>query len=1531
MPGPWIEGKANVNWLREQTFEEGSIFEIRGYDAAKKPQGVILVEVTCGGSPKSHLSRLGIRVLAASDRDLNWWMRYGPGRKLKNIGILHLCSEEVKGCQHFKLNEDEEFHTDGIRLITMDDIIKRSVKWWCEEPGKAMFEDSRIRLLRERRLKDHIEGEDLEQKSGDSESVEDGTRAMGSSEVPPREGEKRKRRKRKSPPAHAAVSENEESSGVAGDPRKEKNVKPVEKEETLSETGQKVETDEARQKSTSSSYESVPVKSRHAKKRMGKKKTRKRESLPEEQKARPNHPELAEATGRGTEASGSKTCGRRREAANDGEETQWQEEKRPVEEESTGRKRSRSRRRGRSPEEKEKLRNEEESIRRKGKPEERPCGPSTEKAATEALEMIVSLDEVGETETEDEGPKLWPRVKMNEAAAVRSSRDWRTCVEEVLKKRVSFADLGRYLVEMVCNLDTALGNFVREYSNPMRPPHHSTEVYQRKGDLLPIHPSCVKVGMKGVTAENIHWVKVTLCCLNFHHCAAWGKPICVPMDDRVAENQRLAIQQLGETISRNIVTAEILPTVGEAKEMLNTKRYDYCGNPVEHMQELDAEKIIATWPKVGAAGVRYITEFLEGELGEAVSDPKAWWLPRDRMPEKRTVSRVRATDETWYKICEAAHARGMMEVVEDSELMKDRNGHYIVNGAGGVLKEKEVNGKKVQLQRFISVLIPTNEHTMQLPGEQDSLPYVGQLTGILLKEEEKLIISSEDFTSAFNLFAVPKSWLPHFAFSKKVDASAFGGRAGVMVRPALSVVPMGWKSAVTLIQAAVRQIVFKRAGIPMMTSVEKGKALPEGDTMTVVYLDNFDELKRLRQVEDEIEEGRATPNHQRFNEVCDELGLDRNRGKQLLSSLTGGLQGGEMDGDMGVLRMAPDKLRRFLVVSLALLGCEKWKEFAMRHWTGKAAFVAAFKRPLFAILQEIFPHIEEGIKGAVVPAKAVIDEVVCMMILAVQGEADLRAQVSEVVTCTDASPTGGGIAIASKFKNTGLVAAQAKENSEECGCCEKSLLDLSKAHRYPCPRKCGKHFCSLDCTIGHKEDRTCSRKDFFAPVFGERFSGPNFPLTKAVALAGTSVQRPLDLKLPRERSWDFFTEQGKILLGQEEMDPELQAEHWAPSYRTFMKPRGRPVFVKGKGKTKGPQVVRSEEAPWGLDMRELSKDERAKVRQDNKMAKRALARLKEADEKERVASLEHPYDSLLWYTEEAKELIDSGRFYFSTYSHCCYGGRREMWTGLLHNSEAVHSMVHKPRCPGHENLEGYETTLEEGEQRFATVEGAEYPWAWCQSYARGLLLELRRRVPAPIGEKPRDHHSFIYAQVKGATRGFQDESLVQRVVHEVYKMTSTMETGQECSHLRWMSRQVGLKGTDVRLLVPVEESDPREVLTPYPAFRWLWRTLAAWKWGSQQHINVLEVSAFLAEMRRRVRDPNGLKQRYLHIVDSLVTYFAVTKGRSSSIRINRLLRRSMAVQISSRTSPLMTWTLSKWNFSDEASRRFEVKNEQAQA
>eukprot|EP00438_Fugacium_kawagutii_P016090 Skav230956 [mRNA] locus=scaffold3010:254098:259942:- [translate_table: standard] len=889
-------------------------------------------------------------------------------------------------------------------------------------------------------------------------------------------------------------------------------------------------------------------------------------------------------------------------------------------------------------------------------------------------EMDIQEEAAGESDDEDSRPT--GMEKKDSDRKPMSKAETFDFAKKILTGKTSYATLGTKLLELVTGLDTPLGRFVRSFSSSQSLPATGPP-YERRGDILPLAPSLVKPGHPGITKENIDWVRLTVIVLNYYYCCGWGKVICVPMDDKMSPNQQKAVTQLGHIITRNIIVADVIPPPGEVRNLLNSKRFDYAGNPVEHMLDLDSTKVVPMWPRPGKAGVRCITDFLDPPLLEAVGDPSTWWLPDDRRPMKRTRSRVRASDETWYRICQAAHERNMMKVVPDGLLHKDRNGYFVTNGAGGVVKKKEVNGKLQDFQRFISVLIPTNEHSEQLPGAQDSLPYIGQLTGIILKEEDEIWLDSEDFTSAFNLFSVPDSWLPHFAFEKKVDASAFGGQRGIEVRPALSVIPMGWKSAVTLVQAAVRKIVFGMCKVPVETSVQKDQPLPSTRHLTVVYLDNFDELRRMRAFGEECDNPVPSEAHKKFIEVCDSLGLARNEGKQLVMALTGGIQGGELDGRTGVLRLAPDKLRNFIAISLGMMMSEQWKEFHIRHWVGKAAFVAAFKRPLFSILESLFPAITRSLEQNIAPGAKEMDEVITFLVLAIQAESDLRAQVLREVSCSDASPTGGGSAVASRFKSRSLVMPEAVAPTGKCVRCNRPLQNQEGRVSYPCPRKCGEFGCSVACAQAHCNGNSCRRKSFSVCRFGERFSGPNFPLTKAVALEGVSVQKPMDI-LIKSNPWDFFTPDGKEALETEEEDPALRWRHWGPNCRTFSRARGKPIYVKGKGKIKGPPQIRSEDFPWGFDR--LSKDDQVKVRQDNKMAKRSLKGLDTADKQGGYAALEHPYNSFLWYTDEAIEMESRPGWMKSTWSHCCFGGRRTKWTSLLRNSPRVHAALHKLDC-----------------------------------------------------------------------------------------------------------------------------------------------------------------------------------------------------------------------------------------------------------
>eukprot|EP00438_Fugacium_kawagutii_P000030 Skav208216 [mRNA] locus=scaffold3686:21970:30201:- [translate_table: standard] len=395
-----------------------------------------------------------------------------------------------------------------------------------------------------------------------------------------------------------------------------------------------------------------------------------------------------------------------------------------------------------------------------------------------------------------------PNLRSLNVAIAKNLAEWGVLVREVFKMRPTFTDLGRHLCKLAEAMPTSFGNFVRSYclaAQPLTPEGKRTSEH---GDLLPIPTWEINTDVPGVTDLNISWVKVICWSINFQYCTGWSKPICVPFKPGLSGAQVKAIEMIAETVGHNVLGIEQLATYGEADALLSSKRYDYCGRPVEYLEELVCEKVIPAWPKVGQAGVQPIEAFLTDETKKAMKDPKSLLLPAEKMPQKALRSKVRATDSEWFKIVQAASLRGMMRPVDDSEVTRDREGHLITNGAGAVKKLKIVDGKPVSCQRFISVMCPINAVTQALEGSQDTLPYIGQLSGLMLEEDESLYLESEDLQSAFNLFRAPEEFLGFFAYGKKVDSSAFGLAPGTQMRPALSVIPMGWHSAVALVQEA---------------------------------------------------------------------------------------------------------------------------------------------------------------------------------------------------------------------------------------------------------------------------------------------------------------------------------------------------------------------------------------------------------------------------------------------------------------------------------------------------------------------------------------------------------------------------------------------------------------------------------------------------------------------------------------------------------------------------------------------------------
>ena len=217
--------------------------------------------------------------------------------------------------------------------------------------------------------------------------------------------------------------------------------------------------------------------------------------------------------------------------------------------------------------------------------------------------------------------------------------------------------------------------------------------------------------------------------------------------------------------------------------------------------------------------------------------PVAWWAA--------PLQSLRHWFKEWTKICRAGFERKMMYPLQEREVFRDHRGRPVFNGAMAVPKIKKIDGKEVRLQRFISNLVPTNTYQKHLPGDDIHFPYLGQMAVLSLNDDEELLIESEDLTSCYNLFTFPREWAPFMAFGKAVDSSVFDLPPGEPMYPAMVVIPMGWLSAVALTQCIVRHLVFDLSGVAPESEVRKTADFPETRDISVIYVDSFDELRRI--------------------------------------------------------------------------------------------------------------------------------------------------------------------------------------------------------------------------------------------------------------------------------------------------------------------------------------------------------------------------------------------------------------------------------------------------------------------------------------------------------------------------------------------------------------------------------------------------------------------------------------------------------------------------------------------------------------
>ena len=236
---------------------------------------------------------------------------------------------------------------------------------------------------------------------------------------------------------------------------------------------------------------------------------------------------------------------------------------------------------------------------------------------------------------------------------------------------------------------------------------------------------------------------------------------------------------------------------------------------------------------------------------------------------------------------------------------------------------------------------------------------------------------------------------------------------------------------------------------------------------------------------------------------------------------------------------------------------------------------------------------------------------------------------------------------------------------------------------------------------------------------------------------------------------------------------------------------------------------------------------------------------------------------------------------------------------LVHNCPVLHKALHSDSC------------------RSMHHAGGENPASWPKQYASAMSSALKNLNEQALPICPSLRPSWVREELRKATKRLADTVVSHEASDALCKMLRTMAPGSEARHLHELIRFADHRGSEIRVAL---WSGAADQLFPYPAFAWKWKTVQSYAWHHDQHINILEFTAFFNYLRSLANKKHLQHMRLFHVFDSKVVCGVLGKGRSPSRRMNRCCRRLLPLLLGMDWYVMTLWTISGWEYADRASR-----------
>ena len=574
----------------------------------------------------------------------------------------------------------------------------------------------------------------------------------------------------------------------------------------------------------------------------------------------------------------------------------------------------------------------------------------------------------------------------------------------------------------ILGTDAEARELLQKMSQGVRVPRKKRELFplpslwSERLSEFDVGESYLRTNEKGLVCSRVSlmcWCELVVLFLNYLHSKSLGI-----REGRPTAGQKELLLCMEHSLMRVFRDdSSFLWDESDIEKDFKKRTLSYEGEEIAKAEELSVRRVLPALPPPGHGGSIELGRWISGRTKWYLEHPQECVQPDCGQELPRLQARVHIQKGEEKELACLLVDRGVCTWVAEREVLRYRN-QMVLNGLFGVEKSSVLPSGETPL-RCIMNLIPSNAVLRPLEGHTHHLPHISQWLNVCLGTDEQLRLYQSDMVSAFYLFQLPEQWTRLLCFNLSffnhdLELNLKGPRERLYL--SCRVLPMGWSSAVGLMQQIAQQVLWE-GGFPFERQVRKDCPVPEWMTRCDqtakekqtawwhVYLDNYAGGAKVTGEDDVAGRG----DQETALRLWREAGIVSSKKKEVTGAEQIVELGAFIGGDGRWIGGSPERMMKTIKGTLYSLLKKQVSRKRLQMLLGRWVFLLQFRRPAMSLFEEAWNVIGKNSCN-----KRTWKLMRLELLLACCGcplfHTWLGARIDTETTCSDASSTGGAIA-----------------------------------------------------------------------------------------------------------------------------------------------------------------------------------------------------------------------------------------------------------------------------------------------------------------------------------------------------------------------------------------------------------------------------------------------------------------------------------------------------------------------------------------